>query len=450
MKLIEVAPVETYSFWNDEQQIVIDEDQSISSTLTINSELSVKVLDGQSLIDVTLSYDTNSQIIRTLKTCPILYLLHNQQYLQQLNLKISPKDCTLMFIGGSTNMILTDEDLKKPVGEYATTLDQLIHFQLSIQIQFIKYDTKKKQSILISHRNVTIRELFDKIEDNSNYVYLALSEAKIILSFDDILSMINETTFFLVKEHHTCLISIKKQAQEELLIVVENDNIKDQQYLIDATIDDIYKQNRQIEQDQYLFYQNDLIPSREMTLNSFLSETTSSIQFDLIHGKLPMNVTVTDEEGKVLVRFQSLATMSIGRVHDIVCQLSKLDKKLYLLKLADDANIDDDFTLEDASESMGDIQFKLISSADVKCLISYQNKTIQIPTTNETFLQVILQQAFQKLQISLNDIDMFKLKVLDDPESPSNVDLETPVEEFRSFFPDTDTILFRLERTCDE
>jgi len=55
-----------------------------------------------------------------------------------------------------------------------------------------------------------------------------------------------------------------------------------------------------------------------------------------------MNVTVIDEEGKVLVRFQSLTTMSIDRVCDIVCQLSKLDKQFYLLKLSDDTNIDDD------------------------------------------------------------------------------------------------------------
>jgi hypothetical protein len=296
---------------------------------------------------------------------------------------------------------------------------------------------------------MTIRQLFDQIEDNANYECLASAEAKRILSFNDSLSMTNEIIFYLVKEHHTCVISIKKQAQD-LLIAVQDDNINDQRYLIDATIDNIYKQNSGIEQNQYLSYQKDFIPSRETTLNSFLSETTSSIQFDLIRGKLPTNVTVNDEEGNVLVRFQSLPSMSIGRCHDIVCRLAKLDKQLYCLKSADDANIDDELTLNDASESIDDIQFKLMTSADVKCSISYQNQTIQIPTTNETLLQVIVQHALQKLQISLNDIDMFKLKVLDDPKSPSNVDLDTPVEDYRSFFPDTDNVLFRLERTCDE
>ncbi|KAG0417382.1 hypothetical protein DMUE_6425, partial [Dictyocoela muelleri] len=172
------------------------------------------------------------------------------------------------------------------------------------------------------------------------------------------LSITNETTFFLVKECHTCLISIEQpMPQEELLVSIDNNNnMKNQRYLIDATIDDIYKQNRDIEQDQDLFFENDFIPSREISLNSFLSETVSSIQFNLIRGKLPANVTVTDEEQHVLIRFQSLSDMSIGRVCDIVCQLSKLDRQFYRLKLANDSNIDADYTLEDASETMDDIQ----------------------------------------------------------------------------------------------
>jgi hypothetical protein len=119
----------------------------------------------------------------------------------------------------------------------------------------------------------------------------------------------------------------------------------------------------------------------------------------LTNEKFPKNVTINDENGNILLQFQCLSAMTIGRIRQIVCQMSEFDEKFYVIKsVDDDFNIDDELSLEDVFESTDQIQLKLIISADVKCLIAYQDKTIQIPANNETLLQSILEKAVEKIK----------------------------------------------------
>ncbi|CAF4675313.1 unnamed protein product, partial [Rotaria sp. Silwood2] len=90
------------------------------------------------------------------------------------------------------------------------------------------------------------------------------------------------------------------------------------------------------------------------------------IQFNLIYQKLQANVTVTSDEQKSSIKFQCEPTMTIGRVHQIVCQLWKLKTQLYRLSLLDDSIIDEEYSLDDLGESINDLQLKLISITNTK------------------------------------------------------------------------------------
>ncbi|CAF4562151.1 unnamed protein product [Didymodactylos carnosus] len=264
--------------------------------------------------------------------------------------------------------------MENPINHYASMTNEPIHFQISILIQIILYDDQKEIPIPISHRNITIKQLLEMIKINDDHIYLASYETKMILSENIKLSTINETKFFLVKEHQTCLISIE-QSDGALVAIIE-DNMQNQRYLINATaMNDIYKQNKNIDQDQYLLYDHDFAPSRETLLSSFLSSKTSSIKFNLIYQKLQANVTVTSDEQNSPIVFQCSSSMTIDRVHQIVCQLWKLNKQFYRLTLSDDSVIDEEDSLNDTGESINDLQLKLVSTADAKCAITYQDGT---------------------------------------------------------------------------
>ena len=406
------------NFWNVEQQYIIDEDEPLSVTLGEAESVTVDAINRESMIDIILSYDKINQTIRILKSCIVHTLLNNPKYLRQLDLKIPPEDCTLIFVSNQSEKL----DMKNPVSYYASMTDTLVHFQICLLIQIIQYDNQKEISIPISHRNITIKQLLEMIQINDSHTYLASYETKMILSE---LSTINETKFFLVKEHQTCSITMEE-------------NMTNQRYIINATINDIYKQNK------YLLYEHDFIPSRETSLSLFLRTVTSPIKFNLINQKLQANVTVTNDEEKSSIVFQCAPSMTVGRVHQIVCQLWKLNSRFYHLSLSDDTNIDEECSLDDICECINDLQLKLISIADVKCAINYQNEIIMISAARETSLSSIMKNTLEKLLMPLDDIDRFEFILLDDLKNPINVDLDLTIDDIRSTR--FDIIPFLLEK----
>ena len=443
--IITETPTHSYYFWHTEQKQIIDENEMISLTLGQMKSIDVDVLGADNVIDIILTYDQTSQMIHILKSCPIQNLLNNPKYSKQFDLKILPQHRTLIFVSNEQEkQILNDFDMQNPIGHYASMTDKVVHFQISILIKIILYDNEKEIPITVSHRNMTIKELLEMIKINDGYKYLASYETKSILCENIQLSTINEMKFFLAKEHQTCLISIRPS--EDILIVVDDENMQNQRYLINATINDIYQRNKNIEQDQYLLYGGDFVPSRELTLSSFLSTKILSIEFCLINRKLEANVTVTKDEQNNSIQFQCDPSMSFDRVHQIACQLWKLNQQLYRLTLSDDSNIDKDDSLNDTGESIDNLQLKLISIADIKCAITYQNRTIVISATNETSSLAIVTEFCEKLLIPIDDVDVFELKLLDDPECPTNVDFDSTIGELRTDFPiESDTLSFRLE-----
>jgi hypothetical protein len=438
------TPVDSYYFWDRERRNILDKQQSISSTLGNSTSITIDGINGDDIMEIILSYDKNQQNIRILKCCPVYYLLTNPQYLQKLNLKISPTDCILVLIKENDKKILTNEDIQQPIGNYSSIDNEIIHFEISILIQLIQFDNQQELQIPISNRNITIKQLLELSTTDNIYQYLALIDTHIILSNTEKLSNINQTKFFLVKENQTCLISIEQS--EDVLVQIYTDNTIHQQYIIYTTISDIYKQNKSIIQDHYLVYENDFIPSENILLTSFL-QTTSPIKFTLINKKFQANVTVINEEENASVQFHCSPSISIGRVCHIACQLFNINKRFYRLILSDNSNVEDDYSLNDTCESMDDIQLKLQSTADVKCQITYENKTIVIPSNNETLVSTILKEALEKFLIQNEDTHMYELYVSDDPEKPTEVDLEFSINDIRSEFPDDSIIIpFQLQK----
>ncbi|CAF4227132.1 unnamed protein product, partial [Rotaria sordida] len=105
------TPVDSYYFWNTEQKHIIDEDLTISFTLGQAESINVDALNRESVMDIILSYDKISQTIRILNSCPVHCLIWDPKYLKELNLKISPQDCTLVFVSNeSEKQILNNLD----------------------------------------------------------------------------------------------------------------------------------------------------------------------------------------------------------------------------------------------------------------------------------------------------------------------------------------------------
>ena len=422
------TPSDHYNFWNIEQQYIISEDETLSYTLGEAESINVDAINGENITEIILSYEKNNQTIRILKSCVVQSLLNNSKYLKQLDLNIPPEDCTLIFVSNEpAKQILGKLDMINAISYYASRTDKGVHFQISLLIQIIQYDDQKEISIPVSHRNITIKQLLEMIGINDSHTYLASYETKMILCE---LSTINETKFFLVKEHQTCPIIIEQSTN--ILVEIIGENMKNQRYIINATIDDIYKQNKNIDQDQYLLYEDEFIPSRETPLSLFLLTETSPVKFNLIYQKLQANVTVINDEHKGSIVFQCAPSMTIGRVHQIVCQLWKLNIRFYRLSLSHDSNIDEECSLDDICECINDLQLKLISIADVKCTINYQGKIIMISATNGTVLSSIIKDTFEKLLMPLDDIDRFEFMLLDDSKNPINVDLDLTIDDIRS------------------
>jgi hypothetical protein len=81
LKTIKICP-QTYSFYDREQQLILDENQTISFASTI-----IDGVNNEDIIDVNLSYESNTKTIRILKSSPISDFLYKQYYLQQLNVQ---------------------------------------------------------------------------------------------------------------------------------------------------------------------------------------------------------------------------------------------------------------------------------------------------------------------------------------------------------------------------
>ena len=432
--------VGTCHFWNREDRCFLDKQDSICSIVNDSIPIPIDGIDDKDVIEIILSYDKSKQTIPVLKSCSVSYLLNNPRYLQIFNLKNPPTDYTLVLINETTDRILSMEDLQKPIRYYSTTDNEILHFQISILIELIPLDNQPAFQLPISKPNLTIKEFlrFDHLDS-----HLASIDTRMILPNNKKFSQINERKFYLAKAHQICSITIEEMEDSP-------DDMTDhtiiQQFIIDTTMADIYKQNSSIIQDQHLLYEKDFIPSAEIALSAFLP-TVFPIEFKITDREFPANITVSNGEEQTSVRFSCLPSISIGRICEIACRLFHFDSNFYCLTLSDDTTLENDYRLDELGESINRIHLKLTSKADVTCQVIYEDRTILIPANNETKTSTILNKVLMKLSIPVGDSPRYELSILDDPSNPTAIDLELFIEDIRSFFPsDLVLIPFQLRK----
>ncbi len=329
---------------------------------------------------------------------------------------------------------LTKYDIQRSVGDYSTAENQSVHFRISISVQLLNYHDHTHIKIPVPSRNITIEQLLQSQETLTDvHRYLAMNDTKRIIEPNEILLNLNKTKFILVKENEICLVSIKKP----------DDSHDDQRFATFATIADVYKENQMDVLHQYLLYSNDFVPSIGTSL--ILLQSESSVQFTLINQNLPVTVTIQTDDKNKSIKFNCSFSFTIKRTYAISCQLFGVNKDYYCLTFDDSTLNDDDLSVEDINENKTEIQFQMISTASMHCLITHSGKTITLPCREDTQVLSIVGEALQTLRMPNDNINMYELIALTD--DPTRIDFDLSIEDVKQLFSsDTATIALELKK----
>ncbi|CAF1582511.1 unnamed protein product, partial [Didymodactylos carnosus] len=165
--------VNKFYLWNNIQTCIIDDSQTISEVFKQQNyekqqqEASIITIDGinaDDTIKISFGYETNIYSIQTLKSSIIYDLLSkNEQIIKSLNLNISIDDCVLLIENSDKKQkILSQDNIKQPVGDKRFDDKIPTHFQISTLIKLTKLDDNQTVEVPISNRNITITELLTK------------------------------------------------------------------------------------------------------------------------------------------------------------------------------------------------------------------------------------------------------------------------------------------------
>jgi hypothetical protein len=80
-------------------------------------------------------------------------------------------------------------------------------------------------------------------------------------------------------------------------------------------------------------------------------------------------------------------------------------------------------SLDDIINPFDDVRLKLISKAQVRCLVTYDKQIIIIPANNQTKLRTIFEESLEKFLISNEYMNDYEFSITDIP----GVDLELSV-----------------------
>ena len=357
-------PADEFIFLNEEQQTILDENQSISSVFDQNEQVMIDIVDGHGMIKVMFTYKTNSHTIRALKSTKISLLLQNKDLQQQLDLVGLSSDHFVLALGETNAQILSKDDLEQSIGQYSTEQNQSsIHFRISILVQIIKYDDQEEIKVLLPDRDRTIEQLLQLSgQSTDHYKYLASNTTKRILQANEMISTLNEQTFILLRQNQTCLVSIQ-----------QSDEIKSQRFTLSASMMNIYKEYQLDQPQHYLLYNNHFIPSPATQLK-YLRDSASSIELVVSDCHLPITVFIRLTETNEEVKFNSLSSITAERMREFACQLFDLNKEYYQLVMEDSTELDNDLSLEDIDENATEFRFQLTSTASMHCSIKYLMK----------------------------------------------------------------------------
>lgn len=433
---------EYFSYFLKENNSIVDETDEISSAI---EPMTIDVISRDSTMNVKISYENQSEKICVLKATKIKQLLNNENLLPKLNLNVNSLcDCVLA-LGENPDQRLSDEDTKKSIGEFSVDDQQVVEFRIALLIQIsTSNNNEKPEEVLLFNRKVTMEELF-RISKQSErgYKYLASYNTKKIINFYQLLSDVNETRFLLVKEDQFCSIHIRRSTENQLISIDDNEANSKQDFASSATIADVYKANNINDQNEYLLFGKDFLPSMETSLSVFLS--TSPIEFHVSNEKQPIHIIVENSVDKQTINYHSSSQTQFNRLCAIACQLMHLNPKYYLLMYDGTELSDGDMCLDDLDTVPNEVKLELICTSPLKASIKFEQVEVLIPCTEETLASELIEEALPKLMLSKSDMPQFDLFALDDAKT--QVEMDYTIEDVRGIFPEnTETMKLELRK----
>lgn len=341
------ATVESCSFYDRIRKILLNEDHllgDVSSTIDVISKKETMI--------VTLSYKTTQQSIRVLQSSSIADLLHNEYYLKSLNISIPMINRIFIRKNCGQDQILTEKDLKQRIKNDMSIPNEEIYFQITKSIEIYQYDSNQLISKIIFNENITIEQVRQMtINGDETYQYLASTSSHLVFASDEKLINLTDTKLILLRESETYVIDIGEMHQR---------------FSISATIADVYKQNRNSLDGEYLIFDEVFILAQETPLRYFRS-IPSPIRFTLSTREFEANVTIVRADAKDFsVNFQCSPSIDMHRLAQLASQLFNVDEKLYRLFALNGAPIDHSLLLLKYAEIGDHIQLRLDSKADLK------------------------------------------------------------------------------------
>ncbi|CAF4312745.1 unnamed protein product, partial [Adineta steineri] len=276
------------------------------------------------------------------------------------------------------------------------------------------------------------------------YKYLASCNTKQIIDVHQLLSDVNETRFLLVKEDQLCSVHIRRSTENQLISIDDNDETDSKQdFASFATIADVYKANHIDNQNKYLLFEKDFLPSMETLLSIFVS--TSPIEFEVSSEKLSIHIIVENSIDKQTVNYYSSSQTQFHRLRSIACQLMHLNPKFYQLMYDGTELSDDEMCLDDLETVPNEVKLDLICIAPLKASIKFEQMEVLIPCTEETLASELVEEALLKMNFSKSNLCQFELFALVDEEI--QVEMDYKIEDVREIFPeDTETMKLELKK----
>ena len=185
------------------------------------------------------------------------------------------------------------------------------------------------------------------------------------------------------------------------------------------------KQNKINEERQCLMLDNDVVPSRQASLNLFLSVIkTAPIVFTMIDEKPPVNLTVIYQEDNRSISFRCSHSILASRILEIVCNLWKLKSRFYRLKTADEVTFN-------PQDSIADWQMMLEMKVNIKCTISYEERSVNIPIDDDVQASVMIEEVLQILAIPFDQKFRHGLFLINDPDDTIRFESNDSIKDLR-------------------
>ncbi|CAF1023956.1 unnamed protein product [Adineta steineri] len=179
-----------------------------------------------------------------------------------------------------------------------------------------------------------------------------------------------------------------------------------------------------------------------------------AIHFKLIDTNLSSTVTIFHiEDNNYSLTLHCSSKIGIKRILETAFHLFRIRKRYYCLHCSE-SQIDEDILLEDFGTGDNIFEFQLISTATIKCVISYTNQTTILPCNKEMSKLELVKYALELLHMEDKEIDSYELFLIINGER-SQVEDDLIIEELLQMLFDEmisterQTLKFELEKKSD-